>query len=117
MIKIEEKERKPAEVPEADDVEAIRQEVVLVNEIGWLRRKNWILELLQEDGKKLMLGLIPDQTERERAVGRCQAYTQVMDRDQQIQEAWKEVQLEDAEKRKDEELEGGDYGVTYEAAQ
>jgi len=102
---------------EQDEVVAIQEELNAQASVGYQRKRQWITTLLQEDGERLMLGQIKDPVERSQAEGRCQAYKRILDRDQEIQQAWREYQLEEEEKRKGEDLEGYDLGVSYEAAQ
>lgn len=83
---------------------------------GWERRRNWLVLLLQEKGKPLMLGLMASERERLQQEGWCQAIDYILNRDTQIDEAWADLQRTGQEAGK-EELEGGDYGVNYEAAQ
>lgn len=107
-------ERQMAEA--ADQVQALMEEAGLSSSPGYQRhRKHW-LDRLEEEGRGLMLGTITDEKERERAVGRCQAFTEVLEREKQVQQAYQEY-LAEQDAEREGKLEGGDYGVAYEAAQ
>lgn len=82
---------------------------------GWIRRRNWLLLLQQEIGKPIMRGEIEDDRKRHQQEGWCQAIDFIVARDAQIEEAWAALQAE--HNQEPEQLEGGDYGVSYEAAQ
>jgi len=99
--------------PELDSEDNIRREVDMVNHVGWDVRRQRIMNLFTEWSGKLSLGLISDDKERERAVGRCQALKQILDMDQQVLSCFAEMTREEEPER----LEGGDFPLSYEAAQ
>ena len=102
---------------ERDELEALRLEVGLQESPGWGFRLKWITILFQQDADKLTFGKFDNDKERMQAEGRCQAYAMIMRRDDQLRKDWDEIQATERQTGEPETLEGGDFGVNYEAAQ
>ena len=98
-----------------EEVEALQEELACVQMQGYARQQQWLSELFSADAEKLTFGEITDERQRLHAEGRCQAYKRIMQRKSEIEEAWRALQEE--MNKETEELEGGDYGLHYEAAQ
>ncbi len=71
---------------------------------------------LEQEGRGLILGTVIDDRERERCIGRCQAFKEMLDIDTSLQEAWKQIQEEEHADGEGKE-EGADLGIHYDAAQ
>lgn len=117
MADVLEISREPSEetTPEGEDV-ALREEFALLSVPGHLRRTGWIVRKFQEFAGQLALGQINDDAERHRAEGRCQAYKEMLDRDDTIREGYLEMKQAENEAQRGDQLEGGNHGVNYEAA-
>jgi len=100
-----------------DNLEALIEENALGPHAGWQRRKSWLVGLFQADAEKLSLGLVTDDRERERAIGRCQILKQILGRDDEVATAYREYLQEQEADKDGENLEGGNFGVHYEGAQ
>lgn len=98
-----------------DEIQALQEEYALLVMPGHERRRTLLILKLEQEGEKLMLGKFTNDTERERAVGRCQAFKEILDRDNVIREAYQSF-LQEQETAKEEKMEGGDFGIHYEAA-
>jgi len=94
----------------------LQEEISIIDLPGWQRRLHWITAMFQEDSQKLIFGEIHDDRLRMQAEGRCQAYKRLLLRDQEIQGALAELRKEIEEQDAPEALEGGDFGLTYEAS-
>lgn len=105
------------ETEPAEELEALREEYDGLHVAGHVRRKAWLVEQFQNDSALLSLGKITDDRLRHQAEGRCQAFKAMLDRDDEVREAWQQHLAEEEAKRQPDELEGGNYGVGYEAAQ
>jgi len=108
---------KRPEIDPGEELEALRQEFEGVHQAGHVRRKAWIVEQFQRDAGLLALGQITDDRQRHQAEGRCQAFKAMLDRDDEVVEAWHQHLADEEAKRQPEELEGGDHPISYEAAQ
>jgi hypothetical protein len=109
----------PEKRPETDpgeEMEALREEYAGLHVAGHVRRKTWIVEEFQKNAEALSLGMITDDRLRHQAEGRCQAFKAMLDRDDEVAEAWQQHLADEDAKRRPEELEGGDFGVSYEAS-
>lgn len=107
---------KPTEVEPAEELGALQEEYSLLLHPGHARRRGWAELMYRRDAAKLALGQITDDRLRHQAEGRCQAFKMLIDRDDDVTSAWQAHLLEEEQKRQPEELEGGDYGVSYEAS-
>lgn len=107
---------KPEETNPAEELEALREEYEVIHHPGHARRRGWAELMYRSDASKLALGQITDDRLRHQAEGRCQAYKALIDRDDFIVAGWQAHLAEEEAKRQPEELEGGDYGVSYEAS-
>lgn len=107
----------PPETNAEEELDALRQEYELINHSGHARRLGWAELMYRKDATRLALGQITDERERHQAEGRCQAFKMLIDRDDFIVGAWQQHLADEEAKRQPEELEGGDFGVGYEAAQ
>lgn len=103
------------EPEEHDEIKALSEELNMQQTPGWERRRTWLVLLLQEKGKDLMLGAIVDERQRHHNEGWCQAIDFILKRDVQVLTAWGEFQAEQ-QRGGEEQLEGGDYGLFYEAS-
>lgn len=98
----------------AEEVDAIREEYIAQQSQGWLRKKQWILSRLQDGMEKVGLGQVPDEKDRLRCEGFNVAMKAVLDRDDQIAQAWADYCARQDEPEPQDE--GGELGISYEAA-
>lgn len=107
---------KPKETDPGEELEALRQEYEGLHHPGHAQRKAWVVEQFQRDAALLSLGQITDDRQRHQAEGRCQAFKAMLDRDTEVMEGWQQHLADEEAKRQPEELEGGDFGLSYEAS-
>lgn len=107
----------PSETDVNEELDALRQEYDMMLTSGHARRLGWAELMYRKDATRLALGQITDERERHQAEGRCQAFKMLIDRDDFIVASWHQHAADEEAKRQPEELEGGDFGVNYEAAQ
>jgi len=110
-------QNRPDETNPEDELNALREENECIHHAGHARRLGWVVIQFQKDATKLALGELKDERERHQAEGRCQAFKAMMDRDDEIKEAWQQFIADEESKREGEELEGGDHGIHYAAGQ
>lgn len=104
----------PASDLSPDEIDALRDEYNLLQTQGHLRRKSWIAERFKKGMEEVGLGLSPSVEDRLRREGYNRAMKELLDRDSEVEEAWHEYLA--AAQQQTEELEGGEHGVSYEAA-
>lgn len=105
--------KNPPETNVEDEFQGLQEEYALLFTPGHARRLGWAELMYRKDSSRLALGEIIDDRERHQAEGRCQAFKMLIDRDGFITEAWQQHQADEEAKRQPEELEGGDYGVSW----
>jgi hypothetical protein len=108
---------KRQEIDPDEELQALQEEFSGIHQAGHQRRRAWIVEQFQENAAALALGQVTDDRLRHQAEGRCQAFKAMLDRDDEVREAWHQHLADEEAKRQPEALEGHDYGVSYEAAQ
>jgi len=101
----------------SEDVDALRYEYFMTISPGWAVFKATATERFQEDSAKLSFGAYRDDRERMQAEGRCQFFKWICDHEAALKSAWEDIQKEQTETQTPDEMEGGDLGVHYEAAQ
>ena len=95
----------------------LRYQLDMIASPGWQIRKEKITAMFTRDMANVGLGKIDDPRENDRTVGRCRALNEILDMDKQIIRAWEGLQASKDQESEEGELEGGDHGVSYEAAQ
>ena len=109
--------REPSEETSPGDVSvALSEEFALLSVPGHARRVEHIVGKFQEYAGQLALGQIGDDASRHRAEGRCQAYKELLDRDNEVRVNYLEMKQVEDEAVRGEQLEGGNLGLHYESA-
>lgn len=112
-----EKTQEPKEQTPEDETLALQQENSILDSEGHRLRQEWVKIEMTRDSQMLIQGKLEhDQNQRNQAIGRCQAYAKVLERDVHIRQAY-EDHIARQDQSEEEQLEGGDYPLKYEASQ